>query len=158
MESININSNINLYYIPMTKLKTTTIDVYIHRDLNEEESSLNALLPYVLKRGCRLCSDSEAISKYLENLYGAGVGVGVLKRGDDHILHVAFETISDKYAPNGEKLCDSVIDLMLSIMFESTSFSDEIVEQEKKNAKDRIMAMMNDKRQYAVERCIETMF
>ena len=56
----------------MTKLKTTTIDVYIHRDLNEEESSLNALLPYVLKRGCRLCSDSEAISKYLENLYGAG--------------------------------------------------------------------------------------
>ena len=45
MESININSNINLYYIPMTKLKTTTIDVYIHRDLNEEESSLNALLP-----------------------------------------------------------------------------------------------------------------
>ena len=158
MESININSNINLYYIPMTKLKTTTIDVYIHRDLNEEESSLNALLPYVLKRGCRLCSDSEAISKYLENLYGAGVGVGVLKRGDDHILHVAFETISDKYAPNGEKLCDSVIELMLSIMFESTSFSDEIVEQEKKNAKDRIMAMMNDKRQYAVERCIETMF
>ena len=77
MESININSNINLYYIPMTKLKTTTIDVYIHRDLNEEESSLNALLPYVLKRGCRLCSDSEAISKYLENLYGAGVGVAV---------------------------------------------------------------------------------
>lgn len=158
MKSININSNINLYYIPMTKLKTTTIDVYIHRDLNEEESSLNALLPYVLKRGCRLCSDSEAISKYLENLYGAGIGVGVLKRGDDHILHVAFETISDKYAPNGEKLCDSVIDLMLSIMFESTSFSDEIVEQEKKNAKDRIMAMMNDKRQYAVEHCIETMF
>ena len=102
-----------------------------HRDLNEEESSLNALLPYVLKRGCKLCSDSEAISKYLENLYGAGVGVGVLKRGDDHILHVAFETISDKYAPNGENL-DSVIDLMLSIMFESTSFSDEIVEQEKK--------------------------
>ena len=50
MESININSNINLYYIPMTKLKTTTIDVYIHRDLNEEESSLNALLPYVLKK------------------------------------------------------------------------------------------------------------
>ena len=31
MESININSNINLYYIPMTKLKTTTIDVYSQR-------------------------------------------------------------------------------------------------------------------------------
>ena len=152
------------YHIPYTKTQSFQQDIDendykdSNGDLNEEESSLNALLPYVLKRGCRLCSDSEAISKYLENLYGAGVGVGVLKRGDDHILHVAFETISDKYAPNGEKLCDSVIDLMLSIMFESTSFSDEIVEQEKKNAKDRIMTMINDKRQYAVERCIETMF
>ena len=33
MESININSNINLYYIPMTKLKTTTIDVYIFTEI-----------------------------------------------------------------------------------------------------------------------------
>ena len=166
MESININSNINLYYIPMTKLKTTTIDVYIHRDLNEEESSLNALLPYVLKRGCKLCSDSEAISKYLENLYGAGRMIWA----DDtafaavRVMGTCFATghaagvAAALQAKDGEKLCDSVIDLMLSIMFESTSFSDEIVEQEKKNAKDRIMAMMNDKRQYAVERCIETMF
>ncbi len=135
MESININSNINLYYIPMTKLKTTTIDVYIHRDLNEEESSLNALLPYVLKRGCRLCSDSEAISKYIENVQVREKCVGVDLNAVMAILHVAFETISNKYAPNGEKLCDSVIDLMLSIMFESTSFSDEIVEQEKKTQK-----------------------
>ena len=66
MESININSNINHIIYLSQKLKTTTIDVYIHRDLNEEESSCNALLCYERKRGCRLCSDSEAISKYLE--------------------------------------------------------------------------------------------
>ena len=31
-------------------------------------------------------------------------------------------------------------------------------QEKEKTQKDRIMAMMNDKRQYAVERCIETMF
>ena len=49
MKSININSNINLYYIPMTKLKTTTIDVYIHRDLNEEDRRLTHFCLMYLK-------------------------------------------------------------------------------------------------------------
>ena len=114
MESININSNINLYYIPITKLKTTTIDVYIHRDLNEEESSLNALLPYVLKRGCRLCSDSEAISKYLENLYGAGIGVGVLKRGDDHIFTLHLK----QFPINMHRTVKNFVTVLLNLCFQ----------------------------------------
>jgi len=50
-----VNSNISLHYIPMEKLKTTTLGVYIHRKLDEREASLNAVLPYVLKSGCQLC-------------------------------------------------------------------------------------------------------
>ena len=99
MRTININSNIRLYYIPMTKLKTTTVGVYIHRPLNTEEASMNALLPYVLKRGCKKCRNLMEISKYLENLYGATFGTSVLKCGDDQILYFDAETISDKFAP-----------------------------------------------------------
>lgn len=157
MESININSNINLYYIPMTKLKTTTIGVYIHRELNENEVSENALLPYVLKRGCRLCPDSADIARYLENLYGAGFGVNVLKRGDSQIMYLGFETISDKYARNGEALTSDILKLAMSLIFEPVAITEKVVEQEKKNAGDRIMAEMNDKAQYAVNRCTEEM-
>lgn len=157
MDSLKINSNINLYYIPMTKLKTTTIGVYIHRSLCEEEVSKNALLPYVLKRGCKLCPDSEAVAKYLENLYGAAFGASVMKQGDDQIIYLGFESISDKYAPDGEKLSEDITKLMMSVMFEPVSFTDEIVGQEKKNAVDRIMAEINDKRQYAMLRCGQEM-
>ncbi len=157
MDGLKINSNINLYYIPMTKLKTTTIGIYIHRELKEDEVSKNAVLPYVLKRGCKLCPDSAKIAEYLENLYGASFGASVLKRGDDQIIYFGFETISDKYAPNGEKLAGSVAKLMMSVIFEPTAFEDDIIGQEKKNAKDRIMAAMNDKRQYATIRCAEEM-
>lgn len=157
MDCIKINSNINLYYIPMTKLKTTTAGVYIHRELNEAEVSKNAILPYVLKRGCKLCPDSAEISKYLENLYGASFGAGVLKRGKDQIIYLTFETISDKYAPDNENLSDGVVKLMMSVLFEPSAFGDDVVGQEKNNAKDRIMAEINDKRQYALKRCTEEM-
>ena len=157
MDSLKINSNINLYYIPMTTLKTTMVGVYMHRKLCEEEVSKNALLPYVLKRGCKLCPDSEAVAKYLENLYGAAFGASVLKMGDDQVIYLGFDSISDKYAPNGETLSRDITKLVMSVMFEPTSFTDEVVGQEKKNAVDRIMAEINDKRQYAMLRCGQEM-
>lgn len=157
MDAIKINDNINLCYIPMQKLKTTTIGVYIHRELCEGEVSKNALLPYVLKRGCRLCADSEAVSKYLENLYGASFGASVMKLGDDQIIYLGFETISDRYAANGERLSADLVKLIMSVMFEPTAFSDDVTLQEKKNSIDRILAEINDKRVYAQRRCNEEM-
>lgn len=157
MESIKINDNINLCYIPMTKLKTTTMGVYMHRALTEKEVSKNAILPYVLKRGCKLCPDSEKIAKYLENLYGARLTAYTLKFGDDHVIYFGGETISDKYAPDGGKLAAGMAELMMSVIFESEAFTEKIIEQEKKNAKDRIMAEMNDKAVYAMHRCGEEM-
>lgn len=161
MHEIAINQNITLKYIEMTKLKTTTAGVYIHRPLCKKEASLNALLPSVLRRGCKLCPDTEAIAAYLENLYGATLGSAVIKRGDDHILHFDLETISDKYAPENESLCSDLLKLLLSLLFEPNitddSFDEKIVEQEKSNAKDRISALKNDKRAYASLRCTEEM-
>ena len=156
-----INENISLCYIPMTKLKTTTIGVYIHRPLSEAEASANALLPYVLKRGCKKYPNQEKIAKYLENLYGASLGAALIKRGDDQIMYFDAETISDKYAPQGEKLVSELLSLMMSVLFEPNitdgAFDADIVKQEKKNAKDRIAALMNDKRVYASVRCAEEM-
>ena len=158
METISINDNITLYYIPMQKLKTTSIGVYLHRPLCESEVSENAVLPHVLRRGCKLTPDSEAVAKYLEGLYGSTFGAGVMKAGDNQIIRLAFETISDTYAPEGEKLTAELTKLAMSVLFEPVSFTDEVVETEKKNAVDRILSEINDKRIYARNRCVEEMF
>lgn len=157
MESIKINSNINVYHIPMTKLKTTTVGIYLHRPLCEAEVSLNAVLPYVLKRGCKLCPDNTAVAEYLENLYGARFGAYSMKLGDDQIIYLGLETISDKYAADGEKLTDGIVKLAMSLLFEPVSFTEDILTQEKKNARDRIMAEINNKTLYAMQRCSEEM-
>lgn len=159
LETININKNIRLHYIPLKKLKTTYIGAYIHRDLNENDASMNALLPYVLKRSSKLCPNMESFSKYLENLYGANLSCCVFKCGDDQIIYFDAETISDRYTPGNEPLLAKLTELILSIMFEPASdcFDAEVVAQEKNNAVNRINSLVNDKRYYASIRCQEEM-
>ncbi len=161
MLEINVNSNITLKYIPMTKLKTTTLAAYIHRPLCKDEVSLNALLPYVLKMGSKKYPTTEALSKQFESLYGASFGATVLKRGEDQILYFDCETISDKYALGGEKLLMELTKTLLCVIFEPNvndgAFDSSIFEQERKNAKDRILSLMNDKRTWASQRCQEEM-
>lgn len=157
MKTVKINGNIRLNYIPMTKLKTTSLGVYIHRPLNREQASFNALLPLVLKSASKKYPSREDIAKRLDNLYGATMGSTTMKFGEDHIIYFDAETISDKYAPNGEKLINELLELLMSVLFEPKTengeFDTEITEQERKNAIDKIDAFINDKRSYASARC-----
>ena len=157
METVKINNNINLNFISMTKLKTTSVGVYIHRPLNRKEASYNALLPMVLKSASRLYPSREDIAAHLDNIYGATMGSAAIKMGEDHIIYFDAETIADKYTPNGERLLSELLKLLMSVIFDpkvsDEKFDGKIVEQEKKNALDKIDAFINDKRQYASSRC-----
>lgn len=160
--SIQINENITLHYISMQKLKTSAMGIYIHRPLLKEEAALNGLLPFVLKRGCKLCPTTEDVSHYLDDLYGADLRAGVLKKGLDHIISFTCDSISEKYAPYNEPLFSDLTELMLSILLEPVTkdgaFLPEIVEQEKKNAIERVESIKNDKRSYAALKCSLHMF
>ena len=162
MESYKLNENISLTFIPMTKLKTTSVGIYIGRELNKKEASLNAVLPYVLIKGCKEAKNASEISKYLQNLYGAKLYTGVNKRGDNQFINFEGEVISDRFTPNGEKLLSSLLKLMLSVIFEpltkDDAFLPDITEREKVNCINKIKGLINDKRRYANKRCLEEMF
>ena len=153
MKTIQINENIKLNYINMTKLKTTSVGIYIHRPLTKTNASYDTLLAAVLKSASRLYPSREDIAASLDNLYGATMGSTVLKMGEDHIIYFDAETISDKYPPNGEKLLSELLRLLMSVVFEPKvcdgAFDEKIVEQERQGVLDRIDAFINDKRQYA---------
>lgn len=159
MKTFSVNSNISLHYIEMKKLKTTVVGTYIRRRLCEEEASLNAVLPYVLKSGCKKFPTTRDISKYLQELYGASLNGGVLKNGDNQVIFFDAETISDKYTPSGEKLTSQLISLLMSVIFEplteNGAFNSDTVEREKKTVKNKIDAIINDKRTYASIRCAQ---
>lgn len=162
MESYKINENITLHYIPMTKLKTTSVGIYIGRELNKEECSYNAVLPYVLMKGCKMAENASEIAKSLQNLYGAKFYTGINKRGDNQFLNFEGEVISDRFAPNREKLLNGLINLMLSVLFEPVTEEDgflpDVTEREKINCMNKIKSLINDKTGYANIRCQEEMF
>lgn len=158
LKVIPINENITLNYIPMDKLKTTSLGMYIHRPLKKEEASYNAILPHVLKRGNKELKNTQEIAKYLENLYGAKFSAGISKKGDSQLLCFEGETISDKYAPSGEALTAGLLKLILASVFgQGEGFSQQIFEQEKTNSITKIENIINDKRVYAIYRCQEEM-
>ena len=158
IKSVFLNDNITLNYIPMTKLKTTTIGIYLSRELKKEEASKNALLPHILKNGSKLCKDRKNTEYYLENLYGAKMSAGISKKGNAHILCFEGETISDSFAPNGEKLTIELLRLLLSVIFApKDEFDSDTFETERQNAVTKIESIINDKRIYANYRCQEEM-
>ncbi len=159
IQSKSINENITLSYIPMNKLKTTTVGFYIHRPLCRQDAAKNALLSLLLKRGSKDFPDMEAISKRLEELYGSRLSTGVSKKGEDQIISFEAECISDRYVPGSEPLLKSLIKLLCGVVFEPRiedgGFCEDFFAQEQKNLIDRIRACMNDKRVYAHERLCE---
>ncbi len=159
METIKVNDNISLHYIDMKKLKTNVVGMYIRRPLSEDEASKNAVLSCVLKNGCNKYPSTLKITKHLQSLYGASLNSGVIKNGDNQIIFFDSETISDKYAPENEKLTNELLDLLLNVIFkpllENSQFNPEIVEREKKTVCNRIDSLINDKRTYAQLRCTE---
>ena len=161
METIKVNDNLSLHYIDMKKLKTNVVGIYIRRPLRKEEASKNAVLSYVLKNGCKKFDTTLKITKQLQNLYGATLNAGVIKNGDNQVIYFDAETISDKYAPEGEKLTNELLDLLLNVIFrpltQNNAFKKDIVEREKKTLINRIDSLINDKRAYAQLRCNEEM-
>lgn len=158
IKTVSINDNITLNYIPMKKLKTTTIGIYLSRELNREEASKNAILPHILKNGCKDYENRAKIAHFLENLYGAKMAAGISKKGNFHILCFEGDTISDSFAPFGEKLTEELLKLLLSVVFNAKDeFDSDVFETERQNSITKIKSMINDKRIYANYRCQEEM-
>ena len=158
IKSVSVNENVTLNYIPMTKLKTTTIGIYLSRELNRDEASKNAILPHILKNGCKKIENRTEIEHFLENLYGAKKSAGIAKKGNFHILCFEGETISDKFAPNGERLAEELLKLLLAIIFDAKDeFDQDVFLTERQNSITKIKSIINDKRIYANYRCQEEM-
>ena len=159
-ERININKGINLNLIKVDKFKSNLLSLYLIIPLNRKEVTKNALLPLVLRRGTKELNTNLKIQRKLEELYGSELNVDVSKTGEKQVIRFTIEGPKVKYV-NDEKYITQIIDLLKSLVYnpylEKGVFNFQYVEQEKENLKRLIEARINDKRNYAIERCIEEM-
>ena len=159
-ERINISKGINLNLIKMDKFKSNLLSIYLINPLERKNVTKNALIPLVLKRGTNTLNTNLEIQRKLEEMYGSDLSISVNKRGEKHVIRFTIEGPKTIYV-NDKKYMMEIVDLLKSLSFnpylEKGVFSEEYVEQEKENLKRLIEAKINDKRSYAIERCIEEM-
>lgn len=154
---INIKENVNLYYVPTKKFKTTTFSIYIQRPLTREETTINSLLSMVLRRACPGFEDTKSLSRYLDSLYGVVFSSAVRKKAERQLLCANFQFINDKFLDEDIDIFANVLDLADRAILKQEEFNEEYINQEKENLKQQILAIINDKRSYASKRCTEIM-
>lgn len=161
IEKIASLNGIEVYHLKTGKFKTNTINFFFHDILTKENVTKNALVPAVLRRGCTRFPTFQDIALYLEELYGATFDCGVNKKGERQIIQFYAEFVSDKYTGENINIFDKAFDLLYEIItepvMENGGFKKEYLTQEKENLKNMIEGRVNDKVQYAAEKCFEVM-
>lgn len=157
---IKLGNGIHLNVIETDKFKSNILSYYFMRPLNREEATKNAMIPLVLKRGTEKFNTALDIEKELENMYGASYSSAINKRGERHIIRFSMEWARGDYLKDNTqnlKAADMLRGLIYNPYLEEGAFKESYIEQEKENHRIRIEGRINDKRSYAVDRCIEEM-
>lgn len=161
LKSYTIKPGIKLHHIPAGQFKTVSFGLHFHRQLTRGEAAKNALLTDVLQRGSEKLKDSAALSRHLQDLYGAYFDADIRRKGEDQILSFVMNVVSDEFLSVGEgcslKALSTLFDMVLCPQLQEGTFRNDYVEQEKVNLVNDIEALINDKRSYAVWRLIENM-
>ncbi|WP_192929599.1 EF-P 5-aminopentanol modification-associated protein YfmF [Alkaliphilus serpentinus] len=150
----------HLHTITVDKFKTNSLNIYFQQPLVPQEVTYNALLPMIMQRGCQEYKDARLIAKELEYLYGANLIGDISKKGEKHIILFTLTTIALDYLEE-PKLMDSALNLMKEVLFrpliDEGGFDKDYFNQEVSNLESKIKGRVNNKNQYALDRCIEEM-
>lgn len=158
-----IKKGIKLHILNTDKFKTNLVAIFLTTKLERETVTANALISAVLRRGSHTFKTQEEISKQLEELYGASFDCGIDKTGDNQVLKFYIEIVNDTFLPQSNesilrKGIENILDIIFNPLMEDNGFKKEYVEQEKSNMKQRIEGRVDNKRRYALDRCIEEMY
>ena len=146
--------------ITTDKFKSGCLSVNMITQLQRETASMNALIPMVLRRGCKSYPDLESFTGRLDDLYGAGISPTVRKIGEIQTVGLIADFVDSHFVPN-KNLFDEVLELVGEVLLHPAMkkgcLLEEYVESEKEKQLDRLRSRINDKRSYALQRIIECM-
>ncbi len=153
---------VTLCCVQTDQFKTGYFSVTLLRQLEQETASRNAVIPRVLRRGCRAWPDLKSLSARLDSLYGAALWPTLRQRGEVVCPGFAVSFVEDRFLPtregNMEKSVSLVAQLLLDPVTKDGLLLPGYVASEKTVLLNDIRAVVNDKRSYAQRRLREIMF
>lgn len=150
-----------LSHLRSDKFKTACMSVTLLTQLRRETAAMNAVIPFVLRRGTTRYSDMEQLSRRMDELYGAAVEPVVRRIGEIQCIGFYGSFPEPDYLPGGEALLGDTCALMAQLLLDPVTRGGllllQYVDSEREKLLDIIRSRMNDKRSYALTRCIEEM-
>lgn len=162
-KKLDIKKGITIHKIDTDKFKTNLTAVFLTTKLDRENVTKNALISSILRRGSMKLQTQEAISKKLEEMYGAEFDCGLDKTGDNQVLKFYIETVNDNFLPKNssnilQESIENILDIVLNPYVENDGFKEQYLIEEKNNIKQIIEGKIDNKAKYALDRCIEEMY
>ena len=150
-------------WVTDSKFKSDRISLCFVTPLKKETATVNALVPFVLRKGCRSCPDFTELNKRLALMYGAILDADVAKHADEQIIEVSIQFTDDRFAIGGENMAETAAKLLSDIAFEPNldgngHFPEIDLELEREFLIDTIESDLNDKRVYAIGKAINLIF
>lgn len=143
------------------KFKSSMLSMTLLTPLSRETAAVNALIPYLLRRGSEAHPDMLSLSAALDQLYGGAIDPVVRKKGENHCLGFVGSFLDDSYTLDGGRVLPQAAELMGELLLRpythQGAFCPDYTRQEKVNLTERIRAEINEKRQYASARVVEEM-
>lgn len=150
-----------LNHLRSDKFKTACMSLTLLTQLKRDSASMNALIPYVLRRGTTRYGDMEALSARLEELYGAAVEPVVRRIGEIQCVGFYASLPEREYLPGGQDVLRDTAELMGELLLSPATrgglLLPQYVDSERDKMLDTILSRINEKRGYSLFRCIEEM-
>ncbi|RNA69529.1 EF-P 5-aminopentanol modification-associated protein YfmF [Alteribacter keqinensis] len=165
MEAVNVNQftegPVCVHVIQSKTYKTNTLVLHIRAPLTKEDHTKRALLPLVMQSGSKDYPTRQKIRQSLDELYGASLTGDVNKKGENHLISFRLEVANERYLKDNTPLLEEAFKMMTSVvanpLVEDGGFKDSILTSEKRNLKQRIESVYDDKIRYANMRLNEEM-
>lgn len=150
-----------LSHLRSDKFKTACMSISLLTQLQRDTASLNALIPFVLRRGTSRYPDMEQLSARMDELYGLAVEPVVRRIGEIQCIGLYASIPEGEFLPGGKQIlpeaCALMGEMLLSPATKGGLLLQDYVNSEKEKLADLIRSRINEKRGYAMHRCIEEM-
>ncbi len=160
MEFITIADGVRLAFSETKQFKSAVMSLSVCTPL-DDNAAANALVIRLLARTTGKYSGTLEMNRMLASLYGATISPVIEKQGETLVLRLVLSAMDDRFALNGESVCEQCIDLLCDCFFAPDvtpdGFKEENIALEQRLLIERIDAERDEKRIYAKERLIEEM-
>jgi len=149
-------------WVKDAKFKLNRLTVNFIMPLSAQTASNNAVVPYILRMGCKKWPDFTSLNSRLCDLYGASLRGEVSKNGGWQILELSIKMMDNRFALEGEDLTALCAELLADIALDpkldkSGDFHEKDTALERQFLMDSIEAEINEKRSYAISKCVQVM-